>query len=63
MGKVIDYDNSCDALCPFTGKACVMECMLMRPTPMFGEPRCSIRVIADELVLFDKNQHAEGGDR
>lgn len=53
MGKVYDYDyDGGEALCPFTGKACVMECMLMRPTG-FGEPRCSMRVIADQLVGID----------
>ena len=47
----IVYDEERDeiAKCPFMGSACVTECMLMRPTE-FGEPRCSFRVIADELV-------------
>ena len=50
MNEVIDYDEGgVDALCPLTGKACVTHCMLMRRTG-FGEPRCSLHVIADELV-------------
>lgn len=49
MVKVYDHDNECEALCPFTGDACFTECMMMRPDG-FGEPKCSMRVIADELV-------------
>ena len=53
MSEVYDYDCECDALCPFTGDTCRTECMLMRYTG-FGEPRCSMRVIADELVLISR---------
>ena len=53
MGEVHDYERGCDALCPFTGTACVTECMLMKPT-VFGEPQCSLRVIADKLAYSDK---------
>ena len=51
MSNVIDYEytNGGDALCPFTNDTCKMECMMIRPT-VFDEPRCSFRVIADELV-------------
>ncbi|MBR4616842.1 MAG: hypothetical protein IKO55_14630 [Kiritimatiellae bacterium] len=59
MSKVIDHETDWYAKCPFSQKACVTECMLMRYTA-FGEPRCSIRVIADELVLFDKGRAAGG---
>lgn len=51
--KVIDHEYQCEALCPITGGACRTECMLMRPTG-FGEPRCSLRVIADELVNINE---------
>ena len=49
MSEVYDYDRDCPSLCPFTGDTFVTECMLMRPTG-FGEPKCSLLVIADELV-------------
>ena len=57
--EVVDYEytDGGDALCPFTGFACRMECMLMRPTGL-NEPRCSFRVIADELVLINKRRKA-----
>ena len=52
MGVVIDYDEGgIGAICPFRKEPCMTECMMMRPTG-FGEPRCSFRVIADELVLI-----------
>jgi len=57
MNVVIDYEytDGGEAFCPFAKGPCRMECMLMRPTG-FGEPRCSMRVIADELVLIDKGR-------
>ena len=59
MNEVVDYDEgNVYALCPFTRKTCVTHCMLMRRTA-FGEPRCSIHVIADELVLLPKEYTLE----
>jgi len=62
MPRVIDYEEGMDALCPFTDYSCFTQCMLMRPTG-FGEPRCSFRVIADELVningAMNMSQHTD----
>lgn len=55
MSEVFDYDKNVDAVCPFVkGATCKTECMLMRPTG-FGEPKCSLRVIADELVYISSD--------
>ena len=46
---VIDSDkDNRPAVCPFNSR-CTTLCMLMRYTA-FGDPCCSLRVIADELV-------------
>lgn len=54
MSEVFDYDKNKDAFCPFSGKACVSECMLMRPD-VFGEPKCALMVVADELVHINSD--------
>ena len=51
---VYNYDLDDYAFCPLTSDQCVMTCELMRPTG-FGEPRCSLRVVADELVYISTN--------
>ena len=59
MNEVIDYDEgNVEALCPLTGDTCVTHCMLMRRTG-FGEPRCSLHVIADELVNINSKMKDE----
>lgn len=62
MSTVIDLDEGINAFCPFSKNGiCHTECMMMRPTG-FGEPRCSFRVIADELVQISSTLNAMKAD-
>lgn len=56
--RVRDYKQDAFALCPLTGCDCLTTCMWMRPTG-FGEPKCAVMVIADELC----NIYAESRKR
>jgi len=60
LAEIYDYENKRDAMCPLTRKTCKSECMWMRPTG-FGEPKCAVMVIADELVNIYAESRKRGG--
>ena len=60
MPTIYNLDSGIAAMCPLTRKPCKEECMWMRPTA-FNEPKCSMLVIADELVNIYSETRRGGG--